>query len=206
MFAMTLFSDPAYYLSVVAVVILSVTLHELAHAGAALAEGDDTPRLAGHWTLNPLVHMGKSSLILLLLVGIAWGSTPVNPARFRHPRWGDLFVSLAGPLTNGLLMLVFLAVFFVLGEPRDGLGDFLFIGAVMNAVLMLLNLIPVPPLDGFALIQALLPGIRPHAPRLAQVGFLVMILAFFVFGAGEWLFKGAALLTQLSYAALFRNG
>ncbi|MDP7006011.1 MAG: hypothetical protein QF718_07365, partial [Phycisphaerales bacterium] len=65
-------------------VIASITLHELAHGWAAIWEGDDTPRVTGHMSANPIVHMGLPSLILFLILGIAWGMMPVNPYRFRH--------------------------------------------------------------------------------------------------------------------------
>ena len=65
-------------------VILSICLHELGHGYAAIKCGDDTPRLSGHMTLNPIVHMGVPSLVMFAIVGIAWGMMPVDPSRFRR--------------------------------------------------------------------------------------------------------------------------
>jgi Zn-dependent protease len=107
MFIDYLRTDRVFYVQAVFTVALSVVLHELGHGLAAIWEGDDTPRSSGHITLNPVTHMGWLSLGLLFFSGIAWGQMPVNPSRFRH-RYGDVLVSLAGPLTNLLLATVFL--------------------------------------------------------------------------------------------------
>ena len=87
------------------VVVFSVCLHEYAHARAALWQGDATAAEQGHLTLNPLKQMGPMSLIMLLIIGIAWGAVPVNPGRMRH-RYSDALVSFAGPATNLALFLV----------------------------------------------------------------------------------------------------
>ena len=86
---------PEYYFSVVVAVVISIVLHELGHGFAAIWQGDDTPRISGHMTLNPLVHMGGFSLFLLVMAGIAFGQMPVNPGRFRS-RYGNALVAAAG--------------------------------------------------------------------------------------------------------------
>ena len=73
-------------------------------------EGDDTPRVTGHMTVNPVVHMGLPSMILFLILGIAWGMMPVNPYRFRHGKWGRILVSSAGPMMNLVIAFVVLTV------------------------------------------------------------------------------------------------
>ncbi len=80
-------------------VIFSICLHELAHGWVAIKLGDDTPRLAGHMTWNPLVHMGPYSLLMFVVIGIAWGAMPINPSRLRG-KYAEAMVALAGPLTN----------------------------------------------------------------------------------------------------------
>lgn len=65
----------------------SIVIHELAHGFAAISQGDRTPISQGHITLNPVVHMGWPSLIFLVIAGIAWGQMPVNPSKFRYPKW-----------------------------------------------------------------------------------------------------------------------
>ena len=93
-----------YFGCVVVTVIISIVLHELAHGWAAIWQGDDTPKMAGHMTADPMVHMGGMSLLMLALVGMAFGAMPVNPRNFRS-RFGDALVSAAGPAMNFLLAL-----------------------------------------------------------------------------------------------------
>ena len=100
--------DPAsqlFFGCVVITVVISIVLHELAHGWAAIWQGDDTPRQMGHMTGDPMVHMGGFSLLMLALVGMAFGAMPVNPGNFRS-RYGDALVSAAGPAMNFLLALV----------------------------------------------------------------------------------------------------
>jgi Zn-dependent protease len=132
-------------------VILSITLHELAHGWAALWEGDDTPRITGHMTMNPVVHMGVPSIIAFLIIGIAWGMMPVNPYRFRHGKWGRILVSFAGPAMNLLIAFVVLTILGFVMNPKGDQTDidtFLLTGGFLNLILFALNMLPVPPLDG----------------------------------------------------------
>ncbi len=98
--------SPAYYFSWVFSVMFSICVHEYAHAAMALHHGDDTASQRGHLTLNPLVQMGIRSLILLFVIGIAWGSVPVNLAKLRTRR-SAAAVAFAGPLANLFLCVIF---------------------------------------------------------------------------------------------------
>lgn len=153
---------PVWVVSWLVWVIVSIVLHELAHGWAALYHGDTTPRDTGHMTWNPLVHMGHFSLIALAVFGIAWGAMPVDPSRMRG-RHADAVVSAAGPAMNLLLALIALICLIIwrpladgslisgmtIGEPLGGnLTAFFFIGAFINLLLLLFNLLPVMPLDG----------------------------------------------------------
>ncbi len=100
MFINQLFRNPVYFLRVVIILIVSICLHELGHGIAAISQGDDTLFKTGHLTLNPLVHMGIHSLIFLAIAGIAWGQMPVNPGKFRSPKWGNILVAAAGWFFN----------------------------------------------------------------------------------------------------------
>ena len=190
-------------------VIASICLHELGHGYAALWEGDDTPRVTGHMTWNPMVHMGGMSLVIFLLVGFAWGLMPVDPSRFRHRRWGDAIVALAGPLVNLILALVLLTgagllAGFVLGRENapdwgERVFTFLFTGGWLNLALMALNLLPVPPLDGSRILASVSHGYRRLLmnPNAGIIGFGLFMLVFWMTPFGRvaiGLLQSAALL------------
>lgn len=191
LFVRHLTESPVFFFSVVLTVVVSVTLHELGHAYAAIAQGDDTPRVQGHLTLDPLKHMGPMSLIVLLVAGIAWGSTPVNPSRFRS-RHGDALVSLAGPAVNLVLAVLGLTVLGLWmrfspeasGTLAGNLRVFLFVFGEVNLVLCLLNLLPIPPLDGSNVVASFVPGVRRLMtdPNNQGVFFALFILIFFMAG------------------------
>jgi Zn-dependent protease len=189
MFVEKILTDPGYFFSASMIVVASITIHELSHALAASSQGDDTAAKRGYLTLNPLVHMGPASLMMLLLFGFAWGQTPINPSRFRH-RFSGALVSFAGPLANLLLMV--LAVWF-LGTPglSGGLKAFLGLAAILNAFLFLFNMLPVPPLDGFGVLETFVPAVRRQASGLSQYGFLILLVLFFFFGLGDVLYDAA---------------
>lgn len=184
-------SNPVGFVSVVVTVIVSVTLHELGHAYAAISQGDDTPRQAGRLTLNPVAHMGILSVVMLLAVGIAWGSTPVNPARFRS-RHGDAWVSFAGPLVNlGLAFLGLTVLALWLRWGGDGSSpakanfvEFLWRFGQVNVVLLLFNLLPLPPLDGSTIVASFVPPYRRiiRDPNNQAAMFAVFIALFFLTG------------------------
>ncbi len=185
--------DPALLVAWVFWVIFSITLHELGHGWAALRVGDRTPIETGHMTWNPLVHMGGMSLLLFALVGIAWGMMPVSPHRMRG-RHADAFVSAAGPAVNlglAVVCVVLGSLWWAYGGSV-GLPDsadrfvrtFLRAGAFLNVALLLLNLVPVPPLDGSRILASFSRGYAELIgnPALAFAGFVLVIL----FG-GKWL-------------------
>ena len=153
-----IFQDPFLYVCAVAIVIISVVLHELAHGFAALSQGDRTPIERGHITLNPVVHMGWTSLIVLCLVGLAWGQMPVRPERFRDPKWGEAIVAGAGPLANLILALIATEALGLAREPMT--LRVLYFAAFVNWQLLFFNLLPVPPLDGFKVFSEIIPGLR----------------------------------------------
>lgn len=214
LFIETLFDDPVTYLSVIVVVILSIVLHELGHGFAALYEGDTTPEDTGHMDLNPMTHMGGMALAALFLVGISWGMMPVNPRRFRHGRQGEALVAFAGPLVNLWLMGMF-ALLLVLWEAHGAslthnpnllrnLSTFFNIGAVWNGVLFLLNMIPVPPLDGFTVFSSLSSTFRGFADPIRQYGMMIFLVIFF-FG-GSILFRGAHIMAGFTIHILSALG
>ena len=162
-------------------VIFSITLHELAHGWAAIWEGDDTPRTTGHMTANPVVHMGLPSMILFLIIGIAWGMMPVNPYKFRHGKWGRILVSFAGPAMNLLIAFVALTVLGFIIDPNGEQTDvdtFLLTGGFLNLILFALNMLPVPPLDGSNILANLSSTVASwyRHPQAQMAGLLLFFL------------------------------
>jgi len=162
--------DPAtqfYYGAWVLSVIISIILHEMAHGWAAMRQGDNTPMVQERMSGNPLVLMGPFSMFALFLVGIAWGQMPVDPTRFKS-KYGEAIVAAAGPAMNLLLALIGLTAFAVFEAfvPREevtlteNIREFLWVFGCVNGVLMLFNLLPIPPLDGSHILANF---VKPYA-------------------------------------------
>lgn len=177
------FKDPAFYFTVVLVLVGSIVLHELGHALVASWEGDATPKIRGHLTWNPVVHMGWISLILIAVMGIGWGSTPVNRAMFRHRRWGEVLVSFAGPAVNIALAVLGALVFAFASRDGSGAGDanltFWFIVVRFNLLLFLFNMIPIPPLDGFSVLDGVF-DLGKLGDFMRQAGMFAFIIAVLI--------------------------
>jgi Zn-dependent protease len=188
MFLTTFFSNPILFFRIVLILIVSITLHELAHGIAALGQGDKTPRITGHMTLNPIVHMGTESILFLCLTGIAWGQMPINPANFRSPRWSNMLVAVAGPLSNlgmALGAIVFLRI--ISNQSANLLisSEFLGLFAQINLTLCLFNLIPIPPLDGFHVVSAVVPKLKTLVDT--NLSYFALTLFFLIPGIGQGL-------------------
>ncbi len=185
--------DPAsqlFFGCVVITVVISIVLHELAHGWAAIWQGDDTPRQMGHMTGDPMVHMGGFSLLMLVLVGMAFGLMPVNPRNFRS-RYGDALVSAAGPAMNFLLALVALTAFAVWvkisgsaieGPSKNG-QFFLKIFGTTNIALGIFNLLPVPPLDGSTVLGNFVPAYRRWLDSLGNPTWMLFIVFMILWNA-----------------------
>jgi Zn-dependent protease len=195
MFLKTLITDPIFFLSVIIILIISISLHELAHGVAALSQGDDTPKRTGHMTLNPVVHMGVPSLIFLCVAGITWGAMPVNPAKFRSPKWGNIIVSAAGPLLNltlGILCILFIKIS-LYSDWDEAIGlEFFKLAAIVNLSLFLFNLLPIPPLDGFHVFSEIFTPLKPL--KDSPYGLLILMLVFMNPQFGRGLSMGSGLL------------
>ena len=203
MFFETLFKDPVYFFRLVAVLIISIVIHELAHGVAALSQGDDTPHREGHMTINPVVHMGYESLIFLCVAGIAWGSMPVSPHKFRHPRWSDILVSAAGPLSN--LAMGSLCIIAIIATQQNSVPmvsqEFLFMAAQINMMLFLFNLLPIPPLDGFSVCEKLFPALKLERFRNSPLALFFM-MALFVLPVTGMALRGGSMLMMSTVTRL----
>ncbi len=143
--------------------IMALALHEYAHARAAVAMGDFTPRLMGRLTLNPMAHIDPIGLVLLLVARFGWAKPVViNPNNFRDRKKGEILVALAGPAMNLLLAFLALAVMILCThtlrlEMSYGLRSVLWLIVIYNINFAVFNLIPLPPLDGSRILMAVLP-------------------------------------------------
>ena len=198
MFLDYLTNDPAYYLTVVSCVIISIVLHELGHGLAAISQGDDTPIRTGHITLSPFVHMGGMGLAMLFVAGIAFGVMPVDPSRFRN-RHGDALVAAAGPGVNlaiGIACLTSYGILLRSGiEPGIGGTDPLWIIGQLNLVLCGFNLIPIAPLDGSAILGSFVPAYRDFIRRPENGKYIWIMFGIVFFGAPRLFSFGAEMAT-----------
>jgi len=204
MFIQQITLDPVFYFSWIILAAFSICCHEYAHAYTALRVGDDTAARAGHLTLNPLVQMGIQSLIMLVLFGIAWGAVPVGLANVRKPR-NRAMISLAGPLSNLLLCFIFsLLLVIAQAAKADQVIQFLFIGGAVNGMLFVLNILPVPVLDGFAVLSAFHAEMETFAQKHAGAVFLVFILLLWNTPLGSLIFSTGYALQGL-FVTLFQS-
>lgn len=149
----------------IAVLIISVVLHEMAHGYAALSQGDKTAWYAGRLTFNPLKHLdiwGSVIIPLILVVTnagfiIGWAKpVPYNPNNLKNPIWGKVWVAVAGVLTNLAVALIF-GLLIRFGSFSGITLELFQIVVLINIVLAVFNLVPIPPLDGSKIILAFLP-------------------------------------------------
>lgn len=181
--------------------VVAVILHEISHGVVALWCGDHTARRAGRLTLNPVPHIDPFGSLILPAMGALAGlpilgyakPVPVNPNGMRHPRRDMVFVSLAGPTSNFLLMFASaIAARALVDSPADLsrafseqspdlLVQILYYFSIVNLLLGVFNLLPIPPLDGSALIERVLPADwLPTWYRFRPYGILVLLgLVFF---------------------------
>ena len=178
-----LWQEPFFFFTWVAVVTFSICVHEFLHAYAAYRLGDDTAARAGHLTLNPLVQMGPSSLVMLALLGIAWGAVPVQPGRLRT-RGAEAAVSFAGPAANLVLCVLFGVTAGLLGFVQAAwVQPFFFfaqLGSMANGVLFLFNMLPVPMFDGWSVFALFFPPLRRLGLQQGQLISWVFLLIVFM--------------------------
>jgi Zn-dependent protease len=190
----------------IGILLFSIVLHEVAHAWVARREGDDTAERLGRITLNPIPHLDPIGSVLVPVVlaslpgGFVFGwakPVPVNPTNFRDPVWGDIRVSLAGIVVNLLLAVGFAVVlvpFTRLAPPGPGWAlaeSALVYGVLINVILAVFNLIPVPPLDGSHVVRHLLPAsLRGAYDAVGRFGTLILLGVLFFVPGGFGLVMG----------------
>jgi Zn-dependent protease len=170
------------------ILIASLTFHEAAHAWTANQLGDPTARLLGRLTLNPAVHIDPIGTVVFPLVAmitgfplIGWAKpVPVDMRHLRHPRRDFAIVAIAGPISNLLLATVGALVFRAVVDPEsaqasDMLANGLFLFVMLNVLLAVFNMIPIPPLDGGNVLMGVLPeSMAAMVEQLRPWGFLLI--------------------------------
>ena len=163
--------------------ILAMAVHEYAHARAAVALGDITPRMTGRLTLNPLAHIDPIGLLMLILAHFGWAKpVMINPRNFKNYKRDDILVSLAGPAANLLLAFLTLVVLLIYSKlffGRMSQGTYLVLQLIVlyNINFAIFNMIPLPPLDGSHILKHFLPA--RYAYRYAQIerySFFILIV------------------------------
>ena len=184
------------------IILLSLSVHETAHAIAANKLGDPTAKNLGRITLNPVKHLDPIGFLCMLLCGFGWANpVPINSRYFKNPRRDMAISAAAGPISNVLLAFIFallLKIFFVAIQAFDIpfviysgniifendifaiLWRFLMIGISLNITLAVFNLLPVPPLDGSRMLYVMLPpkqyfGVMKYE-RYISLGIMVLLL------------------------------
>jgi len=180
----------------ITVMLLCLSFHEFAHAWMAKKMGDDTAQMHGRLTMDPFKHMDPFGALLFLVIGVGYAKpVPVNPRKFRNRKKGTLLVSLAGPGSNLLLafpLALLLSATMVLHVlVADEITQLVVMYAQyvlwFNIMLMIFNLLPVPPLDGFHVLDLLLP--MRASLRISQYMHII-----------RWVFLGAILFAAFSGA------
>lgn len=158
------FSDPKTWimqeLIILPGIVIGLAFHEFAHAMTAYKLGDNTPKFQNRLTINPLAHIDPIGFIALLFVGFGWGKpVEINPRAFKNPRRDEMIVSIAGVVMNLVLALIFsvilgiyfrfVGVYAGMDDMKSIIGMILYYCIYINFVLMVFNILPIPPLDGF---------------------------------------------------------
>jgi Zn-dependent protease len=185
------YSNPMQWLMSIIIllpgIIIGLSFHEFAHAKVATMCGDPTPKMQGRVTINPAAHVDPIGLLALIFVRFGWGKpVMINPSNFRKPRRDELFVSVAGVAMNFIVATVFMGILrllyefqleFMISDLGRILNEVLIQVVIINIVLMIFNLLPIPPLDGFNILTQIF-NLRntEFYYRVYDKGFLILII------------------------------
>ena len=185
--------DIIYLVIIIGVILFSMTLHEAMHAFASYWLGDDTAKLQGRLTFNPIKHIDPFlTLLLPILLAISGlpifgGAKPVpfNPHNLRFGEWGMAIVALAGPFTNFVIAFISFGIWVVLGMPNQDIIGQVLIGFIsINLGFFVFNMIPIPPLDGSRALYILAPEfIRRGMEYIERFGIMIIFIILLITGS-----------------------
>lgn len=199
------------------VIFCCTPVHEFAHGYAAYKLGDDTAKYQGRLTLNPLAHLDPIGTIMIFLFGFGYAKpVQINPAKFKNPRRDMALTALAGPVSNMLMAFaaVFIAHFagsFKHSDVIFSIGLFFYYAAMVNVMLAVFNLIPIPPLDGSRIFSVFLSDKKYFAimryERYIMIGFMVLlatgILNSLLGGLSSLMMKFISIIPRLIFGDVF---
>lgn len=190
--------DLSYIVTALAIILISMTLHEFMHGFIAYKLGDDTPKLLGRLTINPLKHIDPMltiavPMIIIITSALSGVNTPIfggakpvpfNPGNVKYGEWGVALLAIAGPLTNLLIAFVCFGVLAVLQVPLDTTaGGILSLAIMINLGFFAFNILPIPPLDGSRVIYSLAPDfVRRGMEMMESFGLIIVFLIVFLGG------------------------
>ena len=195
--------DIIYIIIVIAVILVSMTLHEAMHAYVCYWLGDDTAKQQGRLTLNPIKHIDPFLTLLLPLMLAITGApifggakpVPFNPNNVRWDEWGAALVALAGPLTNFVIAFLVFGIWALAGvSNQDILGQIFSIAVSVNLGFFIFNMIPIPPLDGSRVIYALAPEfVRRGMEAMERFGIIIVFAVILIAGSYLSMFMSTSL-------------
>lgn len=166
-------------------VFIGFSFHEFAHAYVANLLGDDTAKLRGRMTLDPMAHIDPIGIIMLIIFRFGWAKpVPINPYNFKNRKKGTILVSLAGPVMNFFIafitLLIYMTIYYRLGFMNKIIENILINIYFINIGLGIFNLIPLPPLDGSKILAGFLPNkVEYNFFRYEQYFYILLILLIF---------------------------
>lgn len=183
--------------------VLALCVHEYAHAWTAVRLGDPTPKWQGRLTLNPRAHLSLVGTIMILLVNLGWAEpVQVNTRNLKNPRTDMVWIALAGPLTNIVMAVAFAALYHLVAPQvpftRLGINVVMFLryGVYINTALFVLNMLPIPPLDGSKLLARLAPRRWNYSLMiLEQYGVLILFALIVLLRFGQLIGQAAIRIT-----------